>query len=57
MAADLVVRRVPEYGWAVFYRKSGDKVEGDENGPWWPTRKTALAHRAALTASQEAPRG
>lgn len=41
-----IARRVPEYGWAPFDRETGDKLIGDELGPWWPTRRHLLAWMA-----------
>lgn len=39
------VKRFPEYGWGVL--DQGSKV-GDERGPWYSTRKCALAEATRL---------
>jgi hypothetical protein len=45
-ARRLVVRRVPEYGWAVFDKDSGAKMRPVNPNQWFAKRSTALAAKA-----------
>lgn len=48
----LVAKRVPEYGWGLFYAGTTDKAVGDHNGPWWPSRKLALQARSGIVQEE-----
>lgn len=45
----LVAKRVPEYGWGLFDRSTGEKL-GDEFGLWYTSRKAALAARDRMVS-------
>ena len=47
--ADVVVKRASEYGWGLFRAGTWDKADGDWFGPWYPSRRLALAARALLS--------
>jgi hypothetical protein len=42
----LVVRRRPEYGWAVWDKGTGEKLRPVNPNQWFRDRKTALAAKA-----------
>lgn len=46
----LVARRVPECGWALYDARTDEKVNPSAPNAWWPTRKHAHAAREALNA-------
>lgn len=47
-----IVRHVPEYGWAAFDRSTGEKLEGNHFGPWWPRRNLAIAAAERKVAAE-----
>ncbi len=50
MSTNLVVRRVPEHGWAVFDRETGEKVLPEAVLAFYARRKFARAALAAMEA-------
>lgn len=46
--APLVARRVPEHGWALFDKATGEKVDPAAPNAWWPTRRHALRRKEVV---------